>query len=236
VATARAEQLADQASALLRSLQGFALSGDFDPARWEGSFTIAANDFQREVLLPALLRRLRKDAPGLMLRVIPSDIPSLELLRSEDCQLVISPRPPDGSDIVQKRLFVDHYRVFYDPAQRAAPRSRAEYLVAEHATVLYSPRRSLDLDQWMAARGLQRRFVLMVPGFASLPGFLRGSTLLATVPGRLQGTLLRDLASCDVPVACPTMPMYAVWHARYQQDAAHRWLRAALEAVASVAQ
>jgi hypothetical protein len=25
--------------------------------------------------------------------------------------------------------------------------------------------------------------------------------------------------------------MYAIWHARYQQDAAHRWLRAQLDAV-----
>lgn len=235
VATARAEALAANASALLREMQRFAHSGDFDPARWEATFTIAANDFQREVLLPALMQRLRQAAPGLVLRVIPSDIPSLELLRGEDCQLVISPRPPDGTDILQKRLFVDKYRVFYDPARRDAPRNKADYLAAQHATVLYAPRRTLDLDQWMAGRGLQRRFVVMVPGFAGLPGFLRGSDLLATAPGRLQVNLLRDLSSCEVPVACPTMPMYAIWHARYQQDAAHQWLRTELEAVARAA-
>ena len=39
------------------------------------------------------------------------------------------------------------------------------------------------------------------------------------------------LASCAPPVTCPTLPVYAIWHARYQQDAAHRWLRAQLEAV-----
>jgi hypothetical protein len=27
------------------------------------------------------------------------------------------------------------------------------------------------------------------------------------------------------------MPMYMVWHARHQVDAAHRWLRGELEAV-----
>jgi hypothetical protein len=27
------------------------------------------------------------------------------------------------------------------------------------------------------------------------------------------------------------MPMYMVWHMRYQNDPAHRWLRAELEAV-----
>lgn len=233
VATTRAQALAQQASPLLRSLQQFAQSGDFDPARWQANVTIAAKDFQREVLLPGLMRRLRAQAPGVALRVVPSDIPSLELLRGEDCQLVISPRPPEGSDILQKRLFDDRYRVFYDPEQRAAPRNRAEYLAAQHASVLYSPRRSLDLDQWLAARGVQRRFAVMVPGFAALPGFLHGSALLATAPGRLQDNVLRGLASADMPLPCPTLPMYLIWHARNQQDPAHRWLRAELEAVAA---
>jgi len=34
-----------------------------------------------------------------------------------------------------------------------------------------------------------------------------------------------------VPVACPSLPMYLIWHVRYQQDAAHRWLRAQLQDV-----
>ena len=207
------------------------MSGAFDPARWETTFTIAANDFQRDVLLPSLMARLRQAAPGLSLRVIPSDVPSLEMLRHEHCQLVISPRPPDGADIVQKRLFEDDYRVFYDPAVRQAPRDASDYLAADHATVVYEPRRSLDLDQWLAAKGVQRRFRVMVPGFAGLPSFLQGSNLLATAPGLLRLHLLRGLASAPVPVPCPAMPMYLIWHMRHQHDPAHRWLRGELEAL-----
>lgn len=231
VATARAEALAPQARELLAALERFAMSGAFDPARWETTFTIAANDFQRDVLLPSLMARLRQAAPGLSLRVIPSDVPSLEMLRHEHCQLVISPRPPDGADIVQKRLFEDEYRVFYDPAVRQAPRDASEYLAADHATVVYEPRRSLDLDQWLAAKGVQRRFRVMVPGFAGLPSFLQGSDLLATAPGLLRLHLLRGLASAPVPVPCPAMPMYLIWHMRHQHDPAHRWLRGELEAL-----
>jgi DNA-binding transcriptional LysR family regulator len=153
------------------------------------------------------------------------------MLRHEHCQLVISPRPPDGADILQKRLFEDRYRVFYDPAVREPPHTRAEYLAAAHATVVYEPRRPLDLDQHLAAQGIQRRFAVMVPGFAGLPQFIRDSELLATAPGRLQSHLMRDLASVEPPVPCPPMPMYMVWHARHQVDAAHRWLRGELEAV-----
>ena len=235
VATTRAESLAAQARELLGELERFARSGEFDPAQWKTTFTIAANDFQRDLLLPALMARLRTAAPGLALRVRPSDVPSLEMLRHEHCQLVISPRPPDGADILQKRLFEDHYRVFYDPAVRAAPRTRAEYLAAAHVTVVYAPQRLLDLDQWLTSKGIQRRFAVMVPGFAGLPQFIRSTDLLATAPGRLQSHLLRDLASVEPPVPCPTMPMYMVWHARHQVDAAHRWLRGQLEAVVTQA-
>jgi len=231
VATARAEELAAQARSLLRQLQHFAHSAEFDPARWQTTLTIAANDFQRDLLLPALAARLRAQAPGVALRIIPSAIPRLEMLRNDECQLVISPRPPEGSDIVQKRLFEDQYRVFYDPAVRDAPRSEADYLAADHATVVYEPRRSLDLDQHLAARGVQRRFAIMVPAFSALPAFLRGTPLLATVPGLLARHTLTGLASCPVPIACPTLPMYLIWHVRYQQDAAHRWLREQLQAV-----
>ncbi len=231
VATVRAETLTGAARELLEGLERFARSGDFDPARWQATFTVAANDFQRDLLLPPLMARLRGSAPGLVLRVMPSDVPSLELLRHEHCQLVISPRPPDGADIVQKRLFEDRYRVFYDPAVREPPRSRAEYLAADHATVVYEPRRALDLDQHLLTQGIQRRFVVSVPGFAGLPPFLRGSALLATAPGRLQSHLMRDLASVEPPVHCPPLPMYMVWHARHQLDAAHRWLREQLDVV-----
>lgn len=235
VATARAEELGGQARALLRQLQQFAQSGEFNPGRWRTTLTIAANDFQRDLLLPALAARLRQSAPGVALRIIPSAVPRLDMLRSDDCQLVISPRPPEGSDIVQKRLFEDSYRVFYDAAVRGAPLTQAEYLAADHATVVYEPRRSLDLDQHLGAKGLQRRFAVLVPSFSALPAFVRGTTLLATAPGLLGRHTLQGLASCAPPVPCPSMPMYLIWHVRYQQDAAHRWLRGELEALVAPA-
>lgn len=232
VATAHAEQLAAKARELLAAMEGFARSGEFEPTRWRCTFTIAANDFQRDVLLPPLVAQLRQLAPEVMLRVISSNIPSLDMMRQEHCQLVISPRPPEGGDVMQKRLFEDSYRVFYDPTQRDAPHSAADYLAAEHVTVVYEPKRALDLDQWLVARGVLRRFRVMVPGMAALPAFVRGSQLLATAPSLLQLQLFKDLSHAAVPVPCPKMPMYMIWHRRYQNDSAHQWLRDQLSEVA----
>jgi DNA-binding transcriptional LysR family regulator len=232
VATARAEALAERARALLGDLERFAYSENFDPSQWRTTFTIAANDFQRDALLPSLMQRLRELAPGVQLRVIPSDVPTPEMLRQEHCQLIISPRPPDGADMMQKRLFADRYRVFYDPTVRSAPTSKKDYLASAHITVVYAPNRPLDLDAHLLRQGLERRFAVQVPGFAGLPSFMQGTALLATVPGLLHHHLMRGLAHAKVPVPCPEMPMYMIWHLRHQQDPAHQWLRQQLEAVA----
>jgi len=232
VATAHANALAQRSRAILRDLEQFGHGAQWQPATWNATITIAANDFQRDLLLPAVAAKLREEAPNVSLRVIASGVPTLEMLRDERCQLVITPRPPDGSDIVQKRLFEDDYRVFFDAGQRSAPTTRAEYLASEHVTVVYEPKRALDLDQWMSTRNIHRNFLIMVPGFAGIAPFIRGTKLLATVPGRLRTHLMNGLADAEVPIKCPRMPMYLVWHRRYQDDAPYRWLRGMVEGVA----
>ena len=234
VPTARAEALAVRARVLLDELRALATPEAFDPATLRTDFTIAANDLQRDLLLPPLLTRLRAQAPGVTLRVIPSGVPQAELLRTEASQLIVTPRPPDAADVLQRRLFADRYRVFYDAAVRDAPRDIDDYLAAEHVTVVYEDRRALDIDLVLGQRlGRPRRVVAAVPGFAGLAPFVRGSARLATVPGLLQQELLRGLATADVPVAVPAMPMFMVWHARRQADPVHRWLRDELRAVAA---
>lgn len=224
VATAHATQLAGRARQLLDQMQAFASKANFDPAQVDTTLTIAANDLQRDLLLPSLFRRLRLAAPGLRLRVIPSNIPDPELLRADRCQLVISPRLPDGSDILHRRLLDDRYVVFFDQTQRAAPLDLADYLAAEHVTVVYEPRRNLDIDDHLAGRGIVRRFAVSVAGFSGIRPFLKDSQYLATLPQRLGASQLAGFAQADTPFTCPTMPMYAIWHQRYQHDPLMRWL------------
>jgi DNA-binding transcriptional LysR family regulator len=233
VATVHAEALARRARTLLDELRAFGQAAGFDPSHWHGSVTVAANDLQRDLLLPALLRRLRADSPGATLRVIPSGAPRPQLLRDNDCDLVITPRPPEATDIVHKRIFEDRYAVFFDADARMAPATRDEYLAAEHVSVRYEDRRTLDIDAWLAEHAMPRTIVATVPGFAGIAALLRGGPWLATLPSLLAHGVLRGLASAPPPFETPVMPMYLVWHRRRQDDPSHRWLRGAVEAVAA---
>ena len=228
VATARAGELVEQARVLLDQLRDFGMPSDFDPARLDVMLTIAANDLQRDLLLPAFLARLRRQAPKVRLRVIPSNIPGAEMLRTDYCQLAISPRPPDAGDIMQQRLFEDRYAVFYDHRQRSAPEGFAAYLAAEHVTVVYEPQRKLDIDEFLLKKGVRRHFAVSVAGFSAIVPFLAGSIYLATLPQRLGARQLAGFAQTATPFESPVMPMYAIWHQRYQYDPMHRWLRTTL--------
>jgi DNA-binding transcriptional LysR family regulator len=235
VPTARAEALALHAQRLLDEMRAFAAGSSFDPARFEGTVTIAANDLQRDLLLPLLLRHARTRARGLALRVVPSGVPSAEMLRDGSCLLAITPRPPDAADVLQRRLFDDRYLVYYDAATRAAPQSLDDYLAAEHVAVHHDTRGRLDIDRFIDERGLRRRFAVTVAGFSGVGPFLRGTPFVATLPGLLRASLLRGLATVAPPLPTPPMPMLMVWHQRHQADPMHRWLRDELLAVVAPA-
>jgi DNA-binding transcriptional LysR family regulator len=240
VATAHAQALATKARALIDEMRSFAGSVSFEPARAQLSLTIAANDFQRDLLLPRFFDHVAGKVKSLNLRVIPSQSPSPAMLRENRCDLMITPLPPSGVDIVQKRLLSDHYVCYFDPKARNAPAGRAAYLAARHITVVYTDNERLDFDRRLAANGFHRDIAISVPSFSGVPSFLRGSQMLASMPSLLAAGVMRGFAQTGIPLASRTrtlaeLPMFMVWHQRYQKDPAHRWIRSQLETVAATA-
>ncbi|MBE9604176.1 LysR family transcriptional regulator [Acetobacteraceae bacterium H6797] len=235
--TPHARGLAGKVHTILDTLRELARPEEFEPARAKLNLTIAANDFQRDLLLPAFYARVSAVVAALELRIIPSGAPQAELLRERDCDLLITPLPPSGTDIVQKRLLADRYACFYDPSLRAAPQGREDYLRAQHATVIHAEGEALEFDRKLEARGLHREITLRVPSFSAVAAFLRGSDMLATLPSLLRHSALQGFASVPVPLgpggkALERLPLYLAWHRRDQQDPRHSWLREQMMQVA----
>ncbi len=218
---------------LLDDLRTLPSGPPFDPATAEFTFTIAANDYQRDLLLPGLLKNLRQQAPGIHLQVIPSGIPSADMLRKEACDLAISPHAPEATDIMQRGLMADRMVVFYDPNEREAPEDLADYLKADHITVLFSTGEKPGLDSTLDARGMKRRNLVTVSNFSGLPEFLRGTTMLASAPQRMSFQLMRDCAYVPLPFQYNPFTLLMLWHRRHQTDPAHRWLRNQINSVAA---
>lgn len=241
IATGHAQALAEPARRLLDQMQAFAAGAEFEPAKADLDLTIAANDFQRDLLLPTLLRQLQAATRSVRLRAIPSQLPSAEMLRENRCDLLISPVPPTGTDVLQKRLLSDHYVCYFDATMREAPRSMEDYLQAQHITVVYSDNERLQFDKRLEAAGHRREVAVSVPNFSGVPAFLRGTTMLASMPSLLRDSLMRDFAQVSIPLpdvaqqGIGDLPMYMAWHRRVQDDPAHVWLRAQVEIAAITA-
>jgi DNA-binding transcriptional LysR family regulator len=153
---------------------------------------------------------------------------------------MITPLPPSGIDIVQKLLLQDHYVCYYDAAVRRPPTTRAAWLAARHITVVYTDNERLDFDRRLAAGGIRRDIAVAVPSFNGVPAFLKGSHMLASMPSRLASHLMHDFKQARIPLesnarGLAELPMYMVWHRRFQKDPAHMWLREQLEATVAAA-
>lgn len=233
VSTRYAVQAAPHIRQILDDLHSLSSGPPFTPASAEFTFTIAANDYQRDLLLPGLLSVLRRDAPGIRLQVIPSGIPTAEMLRKDLCDLIISPHAPEATDIMQRGLMADRMVVFYDPDHRQAPDSLADYLKADHIGILFGTGEKTALEDSLSARGLTRRTVVTVANFSGLSGFLRGTDMLATAPQRMSEHLLRDFATAPLPFEYKPFTMLMLWHKRNQNDPAHRWIRNHVNGVAA---
>ncbi|MEE3168594.1 MAG: LysR family transcriptional regulator, partial [Pseudomonadota bacterium] len=216
VPTRYALQAGPHVRQILDDLQSLSAGPPFSPATAEFTFTIAANDYQRDLLLPGLVRTLRREAPGIRVQVIPSGIPRADLLRKDVCDLVISPHAPEATDIMQRGLMADRMVVFYDPSQRDAPRDLPEYRKAEHIALLFATGEIPGLENTLAARGLTRRTMVTVSNFSGLPEFLRGTDMLATAPELMSQHLLRDFAWTPLPFEFKPFTLLMLWHRRNQ--------------------
>lgn len=224
-ATSRAEHLAEKITPLLASLKQMTEIVDFDLSEARGVFTIGANDYQRELILPPLIRELHRAAPDLDIKIIESNFSDSDSLRKARCDLLISPNPPTGLEFIQKKLFSDDWVCFFDPASSPLPDTLNNYLKRPHAKIIFTDDEKSQLDTILKEKNLDRRISLQVSRFYALPSLMRGTNLVVTLPSKIKQTIMHEFNTCRVPIAIPTMSFYMVWHLRDKSAPLHCWIR-----------
>jgi hypothetical protein len=140
------------------SLERFATLGEFVPARWQHHLHHRRQRLPARPAAAPLMARLRQAGAGggaagdPVRRAQPGDAAQRAVPARHQ------PAPAGRRRHPAKAPVRRRYRVFYDPACVSAPRTREDYLAADHITVVYEPRRALDLDHHLAGQGIQRRF------------------------------------------------------------------------------
>jgi len=231
--TERALALKEPSQKVLDGLRALTQQRPFDPQQEQIDVQIATNDMPRELIFPELLRNARAEGVRLQLEFIPSGVPDPDLLRSDRCQLMLTPLPPDGPDIFQKRLLTSPLMVFYDAAQRDPLDSWRSYCHSDHIDVRFADGRSARNVMRGVDQSQIKPATVTLPHFNAIPSFVKGSTLISTDTALMKTGPLASLDCAPLPFECAPVSIYMVWHQRSTNDPAHRWLRTRIEALAT---
>jgi DNA-binding transcriptional LysR family regulator len=226
-----ADQLAESVSYALAMIHsGLNQRTAFEPASATQAFTIGMTDIGEIYFLPALVERLRQQAPGVTVSTVRNTAVNLrDELESGKVDLAIGLLPQLKAGFFQRRLFSQSYVCLMRRGHRLDKKkmSLAEYTAAEHLLVVSAGTGHGKVDELLQRSGVTRHVRLTVPHFVSVGHILQGSDLICTVPERLAERLLEPFGLVQVPhpAKLPDVAINVFWHAKYHRSPANRWLR-----------
>jgi DNA-binding transcriptional LysR family regulator len=215
-------------------------SSAFDPATSEREFSILISDAETEVIAPALVKRLRAEAPLIRLRFDAPTSAMRPALRDEFRRhdLVVLPDSaiPDG--IPTLVLYEERWACVVaadddlsEPVDAAALIQRSWATCYDITDAPWSPTRLME------RAGLKENLVIRTEGFLHLFTIVGSAGLTALVPARLAMRRCEANITRWVPAPQQIAPPFAIslaWSPIYTLDPAHRWLRELFRDVAAL--
>jgi DNA-binding transcriptional LysR family regulator len=231
--TARAERMAGPARKALRDLRVALGSIEFDASHSSRRFTIAASDYAAHAVIPAFARRLAIHAPSVVLDVRPiGSRLVLDQLDEGSVELALNTLIDGGDRFKCVGLLDDEYVAILsgeNPASDEEALSIECFAGLPHIAIGSGFEDLSFIDAALADRGLARAVSATVP-LHSLIMMLIGSGALAVVPRRIAAdvTAVLPLIMRPLPFPSSRLALSMIWHRRFDDDPAHRWLRGML--------
>ncbi|RDV00623.1 LysR family transcriptional regulator [Trinickia dinghuensis] len=203
----------------------------FEAATTTRTFTVCLSDMGVIVLLPKLLAALHKAAPNATLR--PLQVPSMELasaLQDGDVDLAIGYLGRLGENLHQQSLFTRPLVgiIRGGKARKTVKMSPERFMESRHVVSSTLALTNRLLEKELRRHGKKLKVGVDVPYILAVPGLVANSDYIAIVPEEL-AALFSRLAAVDVfplPLPLEDVTVQQFWHARYHNDAGHRWFRA----------
>jgi DNA-binding transcriptional LysR family regulator len=192
------------------------------------AFTLRTSDGITETFGPAIIQRVRQEAPGVQLRFVRKLDKGSQGLRDGAVDLETGVVDAAiGPEIRAQALFTDRYigAVCPDhPLARGAVTS-ADYAGWSHVIAWREGLNLGHLDELLEDVGLSRVIMATVDGFSAALALARASDLIATVPDKHTEGLRTGMHTFRIPLPVSDFTISLLWHPRLDGDPAHRWLR-----------
>jgi DNA-binding transcriptional LysR family regulator len=218
---------------LLRATQLAEPATDFTPATLDRTFRIMASEFGLFLVLPAVFREAERAAPHARFETVLIDQPAasvysgaIDLCLTGD---ILGQVTGDMAAVVHTQKLMEDRFVGIVDAQHPleGPVSLEQLLAYPHVATQFpgSPWTVEDIGM----SGLSQRHPprVRVASFLALGGLVAGTRSIGVIPGQLARLAMAQaqLRMIDLPDDFSTIVIRLLWHARHNQDPAHRWLR-----------
>ena len=204
----------------------------FEPTTTSRIFTFITNDVGQAVLVPRLLKFLKKAAPAATVRILP--IPMHDpgaMLSSGEVDFAAGFFDNLNAGFRQTVVLHERYVCIVRSGHRLfrGGMNLKAFRETEHAIADSTGMAHAILDRFLARHSIRRKIALRVPALLVLPMIVADSDLLAVVPSRLAEAFQSRLPIKVMPPPVP-IPSYDIrihWHERYDRDPAIQWMRRA---------
>jgi DNA-binding transcriptional LysR family regulator len=206
----------------------------FNPAAAMRTFRFGLPDGMEILIMPALLARMREVAPGIHLRLYNFDASRLlDELDADEMDLAIGFATFLQGQIHHKRrkLFTDPYLCMFNAEITGIvpPISLDDYVRFPHVLTSLRPGRNVRgvVDEALEKLGLRRSIALTTPRFLTVPSLVASAPVIVTMQARLARLFAIELglSLSPPPVELSEVTVSLLWHASYDHDPAHIWLR-----------
>lgn len=219
---------------VLSDIQYLIAPPTFDPASAKGDIRIAALDYELVVMLPKIVARIGREAPGINLRVMAPKMNAADGLDfapliNGDIHLTLTAFHNNHSGLYRQRLLDETNICITAAGHPDAFRtlSKERFMQRDHVWVnIIGPDPGL-INQTLAMHALSRSIKVSVPGFL-LAAYTAASTeMMAILPKRVITPFLEKslIATMQLPFDFPSFTVYQYWHERYNKDPQHIWFR-----------
>lgn len=243
--TPRAQALVDPVrNALLQVEAALGTEPAFSPATARREFVLVLSEEAVPELLPAIVRRLAIEAPGIRCHTELVSAATLARLEHGEAHLGLC---LDNARVYQARAFATALRrqplrdvrwvaaVDRDHPTVRGPVELETFLALPHAFGVPGAHRGPAEELVRLLLGVDLNLQLTVPSLLHLPLVLRGTPFVATLPERVATHFAATLPirTFDLPFEPPSSREVLLWHERFDDDPAHRWLRELVERLAT---
>ncbi|MCK9697431.1 LysR family transcriptional regulator [Pseudomonas syringae] len=230
--TARAHEILKHLTPALDAMStALSLTTDFDPSVSKMTFRIGLTDDVEFGLLPAMLKAIRQEAPGVVIVVKHVDYLNIsEVLMSGDITVGVCLTRELPANAKRKTLRNVQPRLVRAD-KPASPMSLDEYCSLPHVVVSHVASVSSFADEWLTALGRKRQVVLSVPQFATLPALMAGTDMISGLSDYAAKAMSALGLLYDEPLPFPTpgLDLSMTWLSVMDSDPAERWLRSRIE-------